>query len=875
MPTEKPPKLILPEIIRPTESQKLQHDTEAQQAELRRQLLEVDKRSGGSDKSRKRTTERAAIEIEETGLDATQCAVKMIPSEQGHVGVAALKINRILPLELFARSSELAWVNGTPCPTIEHYRRQWLAFAGTLANLTVPLDILYVIRSSGAARRMERPISILFAVLARARTESLLARRCQEGLALLSQVITSSLHDFDTIPADSEELEQLVQVLSGEAVEFCRRTAEISQPADQDAETTASEPEPEVAAIVSWRAPEDSWDRLLSVLSMQPDPAALTVHVRAVPIASPRLRDQACAGLEAMERATEEEPSFVQTAAPIPRRTAAPILEAASQKLLSLGGPLIAARVFAAGVSPLSPVLLATIGTSLHAVDAASNPLPGGIQMKRTASSEILARLSEPEHGQFFSPGEAIAFLRTPIPVSDGKWVDVVDICTTPLRGRSGDDAPLGANAAHSRKVLVRMDRRTRFEHTYVVGQTGTGKSTFLLHQILHDIGLGAGVGVLDPHGTLINDILQRMPAERADDVVILDPTDVARPVPFNPLAITENDPLEYRQVRARDLYADVEHAYAAQWGNISGPMFESHLRGVLGLLLGMEPQQLPWVPNLGLMKAVYYSSSLRKLLIQRLNGRDQIVEDFLREAEAATGDWSMRNQSGYVTSKFNRFLSDHAMRNVICQNRSINLREIVDGRKILLCNLGRGRFGEHNAKLLASALLSRLRHAVMARRGDPSAPPFHLFADECQLFADGRLAELLAEARKFGLALTLAHQYLGQLPADVLQAVLGNVGTLVALRVSPEDAERLATLFAPTFSRRALVSLPNFHAVARSHGCLGTSPFTLEIEPPVSVPNPERAKLLREIARLHHGRDRHEVEIEIAETYRTYTSVE
>jgi hypothetical protein len=385
--------------------------------------------------------------------------------------------------------------------------------------------------------------------------------------------------------------------------------------AEQDTETAATEPEPEVAATVSWRPPEDSWDRLLSVLSMQPGPAALVVHARAVPIASLRLRDQACAGLEAMEHATEEEPSFVQTAAPIPRRTAIPILEAATQKLLSLGGPLIAARVFAVGVSPLSPVLLATIGTSLHAVDTASNPLPGGIRMKRTPSSEILARLSEPEYRQFFSSEEAIAFLRTPIPVSDGKWIDAVDVCTTPLRGRSGDDAPLGVNAAHGRRFLVRMDRQTRFEHTYVVGQTGTGKSTFLLHQIMHDIGQGCGVGVLDPHGTLIEEVLRRMPAERADDVVILDPTDVARPVPFNPLAITENDPLEYRQVRAlviNDLYADVEHAYAAQWGNISGPVFESHLRGVLGLLLGMDPQRLPWVPNLGLMRAVYYSSPLR-----------------------------------------------------------------------------------------------------------------------------------------------------------------------------------------------------------------------------------------------------------------------
>ncbi len=495
--------------------------------------------------------------------------------------------------------------------------------------------------------------------------------------------------------------------------------------------------------------------------------------------------------------------------------------------------------------------------------------------MKRATSGEILNRLSEPEYGELYSPEEAIAFLRTPVPVSDGKWIDVADIRATPLRGRTGDDAPLGINKSHGRRVRVRLDRQSRFDHSYIIGQTGTGKTTFLLHQALHDIEQGRGVGVLDPHGTLIDDILRRMPAGRADDLVILDPTDIERPVPFNPLAITEDDPLRYRQARdlvINDLYADVEHAYAVNWATVSGPIFESHVRGILGLLLGMDPQQPPWVPNLGLIRAFYQSAPLRKMLLKRLNGHDQMVEDFVREAEAATGDQSLRNQSPYVASKFNRFLCDRAMRNVVCQSRSIDLGEIVEGRKILLCNLGRGRFGEHSARLLASSLLSRLRHAVMGRRADPAAPPFHLFADECQLFADGRLAALLAEARKFGLAITLAHQYLDQLPDSVLQAVLGNVGTLVSLRVSPGDADRLATLFAPAFSRRALVSLPNFHAVARSHGCLGTAPFTLEIEMSPAVANPSRAELFRQIARLRHGRNRREVEEEIAQTYQTYT---
>lgn len=880
MSTEEPQKLALPESACPADVREPREDTVAQQAELHRQLREADKQYIESERSRP----QSEMHPGRASLEGSPCAIQVVCDGAGYIGIAALKVNRMLPLEVFAHSSELAWIDGLPCATIEHYRRQWLALAGTLANLTVPLEILYVLRSPGLSTEGERPISILFGVLVRARTESLLAQRCHEGLALLGQVLTSNLRDIEVVPADQEELERLAELLNGETVEVCRRDAEIpGQSSDGIADMAASAnsppemPEPEVATTVSWRPPVDSWDRLLSVLSMQPGPAAMVVHARVMPVAPRRLREEASADLGSMEHVAEDGASLVPTS-PMPRHTAATILQAASQKLLALGGPLLAARIFTIGAPSLSPALLATISTSLHASDVSSGDLPGGIRIKRTPSSEILNRLSEPRYSELFSPDEAIAFLRTPVPVSDGKWVDVADIRATPLRGRSGDDAPLGINVCYGRKTLVRLDRQSRFDHAYIVGQTGTGKSTFFLHQILHDIGRGYGVGVLDPHGTLIEDILRRMPAERANDLVILDPTDTERPVPFNPLAIAEDDPLQYRQVRdlvINDLYADVEHAYAANWSTVSGPMFESHVRGILGLLLGMTPQQQPWVPNLSLLRAFYHNTAMRKVLVKHLDGQDQMGEDFVREAEAAGGDWSLRNMSQWVNSKFNRFLCDRGMRNVICQSRSINLRQIVDERKILLCNLGRGRFGEHCAKLLASSLLSRLRHAVMGRRADPSAPPFHLFADECQLFADGRLAALLAEARKFGLALTLAHQYLDQLPADVLQAILGNVGTLVALRVSPGDADRLATLFAPTFSRRALVSLPNFHAVARGHGCLGTAPFTLKIEPPVSVPNPERAKLLRQIARLRHGRDRREVEEEIARTYRIFTCTE
>lgn len=256
-------------------------------------------------------------------------------------------------------------------------------------------------------------------------------------------------------------------------------------------------------------------------------------------------------------------------------------------------------------------------------------------------------------------------------------------------------------------------------------------------------------------------------------------------------------------------------------------------------------------------------------MLVHRLRGKDMVAEDFIREAESATRDVDIRNTAVYVTSKFNRFVSDMAMRNLICQNRSIDLKEVVNERKILLVNLGRGRFGEHSARLLASMMVSRLRHAVMGR-GFPN-PPFFLYADECQLFADGRLAELLAEARKFGLAITLAHQYMDQLPQQVLGAILGNVATTVAFRVSSSDAHRIAELFAPELSPRDFVRMPNFHAAIRSGGSLGLDPFMVNTLSPSAPINPKRGALIREISRLRFGRDCREVEREIRATYDHY----
>jgi hypothetical protein len=539
----------------------------------------------------------------------------------------------------------------------------------------------------------------------------------------------------------------------------------------------------------------------------------------------------------------------------------------------------LAAQLFVTSERPPSPALLAIAESSLYlpvepAMPGANEPMfHGGAYLVPADATRVMASLEVPTIDMLFGPREATAFLRTPTPADDElPGLAVNRSRTRPHNGPSSKDCPLGCNLVRGKQRAVKLDPAMRFRHTYIVGQTGTGKSTLMLHMILHDLRQGRGVGVLDPHGSLIEDVLQRMPRERIDDVILVDVADVEHPVGFNPLRLTDRDALQYRLSRdllIDDLYSYLDRAYDMR--QVAGPMFETHFRGMLGLLLGLQPQQHPCIPNLIVLRSLYTNKALREHLRGRLAGQDIVIEEFLKEAVAATGDQKLENMAPYVTSKFNRFISDLTLRNITCQNATLDFDQIVNEGKVLLFYLGKGRFGDQAAGLLASMALSRIQSAVMKRGSGAEIRPFYLYADEFQLLADERFAELLAEGRKFGLALTMAHQYVQQLPEKVLHGVFGNVGTFMALRVGAVDGEMLEPLFAPTFGRRDLTCLPNYRAYVRSHGGFGQLPISVEVPPPSSQVHPRRAERIRRLSRLKHGRDRKIVEAEIASTYEAY----
>jgi len=822
----------------------------------------------------------------------TSPAIETTTVDGQYVSFAGLSLHSILSAELFLESAGDR--PGMAVPDL--CQRKWAALANTLAALPDSTEFMLVL--GGCHGCGTKGNSVVFLAAGRGASLAESEAHCLRSFKNLRTLFSSHLDyaEFAAVTSKETLSRTVAQLGEGHVFEVRRRLELLrvghgvierspigfGRPPEEpraDGKTLESaERSLSMPHLFPCEPGDDSWLKLLELLSESREGAAAVVmHFRTFRRASRARVDDIAASMAVAEQVVASRvDANVKTLFSL---QADALRHEALRRLGILEGRLIAARVFITSSQPVPEALSA-------AVVGCFDPVPvktpensvraifrGGANILPCPQGAPLSPLDDPTVDILFSPEEATSILRTPMPVEcELPGVSLNRSRTSAISGRSGDDVPLGSNIHRGKGSRVALDDAMRFRHTYVVGQTGSGKSTFLLHQILHDIKLGRGVAVLDPHGTLIDQILLHYPKERGEDLAIVDVTDVERPVGFNILRITEPDALQYRL--ARDIVIDDLHSYLERSYDINmmGPVFETHFRGMMSLLLGLEPQDDEMTPNLLIFRSLYTNRELREHLMRRVKNRDLMVDDFIREVTSSTGEMSLHNTATYVTSKFNRFVSDMTLRNITCQNSMLDMDDVVDNGRVLLFYLGRGRFGDQAAGLLASQVVSRLRHAVMKRGGAPDARPFYLYADEFQLFADKRFAELLAEARKFKLSLTLAHQYLEQLPPAVLQGVLGNVGTTVTFRVGAPDAERLEALYKPTFGARDLTSLPNYRAYVRSFGALGHAPFSLDTDAPPAGGDEMKADALKQLARLKHGRDRLTVEDEIRRTYESYS---
>ena len=426
----------------------------------------------------------------------------------------------------------------------------------------------------------------------------------------------------------------------------------------------------------------------------------------------------------------------------------------------------------------------------------------------------------------------------------------------------------LGKNVYRGIETIVRLKKDDRRRHLYTIGQTGTGKSSFLQNLIVQDIQQGEGVGVLDPHGDLIEEILGLIPKERVKDVILVDPSDLQRPLGLNVLEYDPRHP-EQKTFVINELINIFDKLYNLK--ETGGPMFEQYTRNALLLLMDdpAEKFTLMEVPK------VLANKEFRRRLLNKC--QNIVTKNFWeQEAEKAGGEAALSNMVPYITSKFNIFIANDYMRPIIGQSKSsFNFREVIDGQKILLVNLSKGRLGEINSSLLGLIVTGKLLMAAFSRIDLPKEErrDFYLYMDEFHNFATDSIATILSEARKYRLSLIMAHQFLGQLEEKIRRAVFGNVGSIVAFRVGAEDAEFLVKQFEPIFNSNDLINIDNFNAYVKLMINNQTSnPFNLLTFLPKKG-NQEIIQTVKDVSRLKYGRNKNIVQQEISDRWQGFLS--
>ncbi len=406
--------------------------------------------------------------------------------------------------------------------------------------------------------------------------------------------------------------------------------------------------------------------------------------------------------------------------------------------------------------------------------------------------------------------------------------------------------------------IHLKEDDRRR--HLYIIGKSGTGKSVTLANLAIQDVQNGKGICIVDPHGDLVEDVLQHVPKHRADDVIIFDPSDMDRPIGLNMLEAKDEDQKDFAVQEMISIF------YKLFPPEMIGPMFEHNMRNVMLTLMAdlNNPGTVIDIPRM------FTDDAYVKVYLKKLT--DPVVRAFWEKEMAKTSDFHKSEMLGYLISKVGRFVGNEMMRNIMGQQHSgFDFREVMDQGKILMVNLAKGKTGEVNAKLLGLIVVAKLQMAAMGRANMAQADrkDFFLYIDEFQNFITDSISTILSEARKYRLDLILAHQYMGQLVDDkgktaIRDAVLGNAGTMMVGRIGPDDAEVLAKEFAPVFGAYDLLNPPeySFYTKMLIDG-EASKPFSMKAYP-LQPGNKELAHALKQLSRLKYGRDRSIVETEI-----------
>ena len=497
------------------------------------------------------------------------------------------------------------------------------------------------------------------------------------------------------------------------------------------------------------------------------------------------------------------------------------------------------------------------------------NAETNSFQVRRKKQKEIafdfIFRNFRQDEAMILGIEEIASIFHIPISTTEApkiKWLK--SNASAPPIGIPTEGILVGFNEYRGTKTNIRLTENDRRRHLYTIGQTGTGKTTILQEMAKQDAREGRGFCFIDPHGDAIEDILACIPKERAQDVIVFDPSDVERPFGLNML---ECDPAHPEQMTfvINEMIGIFDQLYDLK--ATGGPMFEQYMRNAMFLVMS-DPDSGSTLMEISKVMA---DEEFRAMKLSKC--QNQTVVDFWRkEAEKAGGEAALANMVPYITSKLTPFIANDMMRPIISQQKStINFRQIMDEKKILLVALSKGKIGEINARLLGMVIVGKILMAALGRTDTPEDQrvDFYLYLDEFQNVTTNSIAQILSEARKYRLCLNIAHQFIAQLKEEISKAVFGNIGSIILCRVGPEDAEFLEKQVAPVFSRDDLVNVDNYKGFAKIliNGVL-TKPFNIQGFPPTKG-DQEIANAIKELSRLTYGRDKHIVNQEIIERTR------
>lgn len=426
----------------------------------------------------------------------------------------------------------------------------------------------------------------------------------------------------------------------------------------------------------------------------------------------------------------------------------------------------------------------------------------------------------------------------------------------------------LGYNTFRGDRKKILMKNEDRFRHFYVIGQTGTGKSSVIQLMARQDFHNNKGICVVDPHGSLIEDLIPYIPRERADDVIYFNPADVERPMGLNML--------EGKNEEERDLIAlDAMNMMVKMFGEeIFGPRIQDYFRnGCLTLM--SDEEEGGAITDL---VRLFTDDEWQKYKVTRV--KNPIVKAFWEKQMAQTGQREKQEMIPYFAAKFGQFTTNTLIRNIVGQAKSsFDFTEVMNGSKILLMNLSKGLIGDLNSKLLGMIVVNKIQVAAMRRQRQEATErkDFFLYIDEFQNYVTDSIESILSEARKYRLGLVIAHQYLDQLEKDsklsgsvkLKGAVFGNVGTMMFYKIGPQDAEFCAKEMKPVFSESDLVNLDAFKGCMKlSIDSQPSQPFSIEIPKPwqdtTYIKDMKAVEAYKQLSRLKYGRDKDFVSREI-----------